>query len=107
MGLIDFPDPVGMIEGIKDEAQKRALISVCTSILYSQYITFLYETGKAIEGKWAIGCLSQPLIKMAASMFKLLLLQDTEKLIYTAVPIELVQDSKLLDSIHWEKETHK
>jgi hypothetical protein len=107
MGLFDVPNPVGYYEQIRDEDLKREMIALSTSIVYSQYITFLYETGIAIEGKWLAGVFSQALIKMAASMFKMLMLQDSQKLVYTGVPIELVEDAKLLDSIHYEKEQNK
>jgi hypothetical protein len=107
VGLIDFPDPISMFEGIKDEAEKRAMIALGSSIAYSQYITALYMAGKAIEGKPVLGWFSPMLIRMAASTYKMLVLQDSQKLIYTAVPDELARDQKLLDLIHYEKEKQK
>ena len=107
MGLIDFPDPVAWFEEVKDENEKRALIGLSTSLAYSQYITFFYELGKSLEGKRFVGLLSPAFIKMAAATYKMLLLQDSQKLIYTAVPAELAGDVKLLDTIHYEKEQHK
>jgi len=46
-------------------------------------------------------------IRMAASAFKMLQLQNSTKLIYLSVPAALVEDTKLLDTIWWEKEQSK
>ncbi len=107
MGLFDIPDPANYIAEIKDDNLKRAIITTGISLAYSQYITLFYSLGNAIEGKRFIGFLAPVLRTMAASAFKLLLLQDTEKTIYTSVPVELARDTKLLDSIQWEKDVHK
>ncbi len=92
---------------IKDDNLKRQAVTMGISIAYSQYITFLYELGCSLQGKTLVGFLSPVFIRMAASTFKLLQLQDTEKLIYMAIPAALVNDVKLLDAIWWEKEQSK
>jgi hypothetical protein len=107
VGFLDFPDPVGWFEEVKDEGQKRALVSLATSLAYSQYITGLYTLGKSLQGKPIVGILSSTFVAMAAATYKMLLLQDSQKLIYTAVPAALANDKQLLDSIHYEKEQHK
>ena len=107
MGIFDCPDPISYINEVKDEKLKLAVATVGISAAYSQYITLLYELGKSLDGKWAFGVFSQPLIKMAASLYKLLQQQNTEKLIYTSVPRELAADQKLLDSILCIREEQK
>jgi hypothetical protein len=107
MGIFSFPNPVEMVEGITDEALKRAAIETATSLVYSQYITLLYTLGKALAGKKFIGWLGGPLITMAASAFVMLVRQDCQKLFYMSVPAELVNDQKLRDSIWWEKQQLK
>lgn len=107
MGLFNIPTPVDLIETIKDEGEKRAALSLAMSFLYSQYITGLYSLGTAIQAKRLIGFLGAPLVAMAASGFKMLQLQSSNKLIYLSVPTALVEDNKLLDSVWWEKEQQK
>lgn len=50
MGLIDFPNPVGWFEGVKDEDQKRDVINSVMSGVYSSWINFVWRSG---ESKWA------------------------------------------------------
>jgi len=107
MGLFNIPTPVDLIETIKDEGEKRAALSLVISIVYSQYITFLYELGAGLQGRKLVGWLGDVFIRMAASAFKMLQLQNSTKLIYLSVPAALVEDTKLLDTIWWEKEQSK
>jgi hypothetical protein len=107
MGLFSAPNPADWIVSIKDDNLKRAAVETGISIAYSQYITFLYSFGNALQGKRFIGFLGGVFINMAASAFKLLQLQNTEKLIYLSVPTALIEDTKLLNSIWWEKEQSK
>ena len=107
MGLFNIPSPVDLIETIKDEGEKRAALSLVISIIYSQYITFLYEFGTGLKGRKFVGWLSEVFIRMAASAFKMLQLQNSTKLIYLSTPAALIEDTKLLDLIWWEKEQHK
>jgi hypothetical protein len=107
MGLLEFPNPIAWIEAAKDDGQRRALVSLSTSIAYSQYVTFLYSAGKALEGRRFVGILSPILVAMAASVYTILRNQDADKVVYTAVPAALSSDAKLLQSIHYEKELRK
>lgn len=50
MGLIDFPNPVGWFEGVKDADQKRDIINSVTSAVYSAWIAFTWRSGTS---KWA------------------------------------------------------
>lgn len=102
MGLFSL-NPASWVTSIKDDQLERSIAQVVVSLGYSQYITFLYETGKALAGKKFIGFLSPVLTRMAASALTMLALQDTEKTIYLSVPRALVEDKVLLDSIHWQK----
>ena len=106
-GLIDigglFTGPVQAMEGIADEKLKRQAITLAISIAYSQYVTFLYAMGAALEKKRFFGWLGPPLKMMAASVFQMQQLQDEEKIFYFAVPQAMVKDQKLLDSIYYEK----
>jgi hypothetical protein len=104
MGLFGIPD---LITDIRDDNLKQQLTKVAVSATYSQYITFLYTFGKSIEGKWAIGLLAKPLQTMAASLFKMLQLQDQEKFVALAVPQALSNDKALLDSIYFLEEKRK
>jgi len=108
MGLFaGLVNPVGWIETIADERMKRAATALAMSLAYSQYITFLYELGTGLEGRRLVGWLGKTFIRMAASAFKLLQLEDSQKLIYLSVPAALVRDMKLLDSIWWEEKKLK
>jgi hypothetical protein len=107
MGLFDIPDPVNYINEVKDEKLKLAAVTLAQSAGYSQYITFLYELGKQLDGKRFVGILARPFQMMAASAYKLLVLEDQEKIFFTSVPSALVEDKALLDAIHFEKEKNK
>lgn len=103
MGLFSAPNPADWIASIKDDNLKRQAITLGMSVGYSQYITFLYELGKALVGKKVIGFLGPVFIKMAASCFCLLQFQNTEKLVFFGVSKELVEDKQLLDSVYVER----
>ena len=107
MGLFDIPDPVNYVNEVKDERLKLAAVTKAQSAGYSQYITFLYELGKQLEGKRFVGLLARPFQMMAASAYKLVVLDDQDKIFFTSVPLALTKDQALLDSIHFEKETNK
>jgi hypothetical protein len=49
MGFIDFPDPVGMLEGAKTANLEREVVNALMSAAYSSWITFLWRSG---SGKW-------------------------------------------------------
>jgi hypothetical protein len=103
MGMFTLPNPADIVASVKDDALKRQAVQVGLSVGYSQYITGLYELGKAIQGKRFIGFLGPIFIKMAASCFCLLQFQTTEKLVYFGVSKELMEDKALLDSIYVEE----
>jgi len=107
VGLFDIPDPVNYVNEVKDERLKQAAVTLAQSAGYSQYITFLYELGKQLEGKRVVGILARPFQMMAASAYKLLVLEDQQKIFFRSVPLALVKDQTLLDSIHYEKEKNK
>ena len=107
MGLFSAPNPIEWITALKDDKLERSIAQTGISILYSQYITFLFEFGSALKGRKYLGFLGDVFIRMAASAFKLLQLQDTEKIIYLSIPMKLVQDRALIDSIWWEKSENK
>lgn len=50
MGLIDFPDPVGMFEGGKTAGLEREVINSVVSAAYSAWISAMWRSGSA---KWA------------------------------------------------------
>ncbi len=107
MGLFDIPDPINYVNEVKDEKLKLAAIQLGMSAAYSQYITALYTTGKTLENKKWIGIFAGPLKTLAASMYKLMALQDAEKLVFLSVPKDLVNDSALLESINFLEEKQK
>ncbi len=98
-----FTGPVSAFESVKDEDLKRAAITMAVSIAYSQYITFLFMLGLALEKRKLLRWLAPIPKTMAASVFQMQQLQDNEKLFYFGVPRSLVDDSQLLDSIYYEK----
>lgn len=63
MGLIDFPDVVGMFEGAKNAGLEREVANAFVSAACSGYLTFLWETGKR---KW-LGSEGQALQRMAVA----------------------------------------
>jgi hypothetical protein len=107
MGLFDIPDPINYVNEVKDQRLKEAAVTLAQSAGYSQYITFLYELGKQLEGKRFVGLLARPCQMMAASAYTLLKHEDAEKIFFTSVPLALANDKALLDSIHFEKEKNK
>jgi hypothetical protein len=50
MGLLDFPDPVSILEGVKNANLERETASALISSLYSAWISFVWRSGSA---KWA------------------------------------------------------
>lgn len=94
MGLLDFPNPVDWITGIKDDDQKRALINATMSALYSAQITMLWETGKAAEGKWW-GSEGPAFKKTATSMYLTLRTLEQKNLITLTVPQDLLDPDNL------------
>ena len=95
-----FTGPVGAIEKVADEKLKRSMEAVAVSFGYSQYITFFATMGKSLEGKRFLGVFSKPFISMAVSAYKMLSLQQQEKIIELSVPAWL-NDPKIEDSIYW------
>ena len=94
MGLIDFPNPVGWFEGVKNDDQRRDMINAAASALYSGQITFLWETGKAAKGKfWNFE--GPALMRTATSMY--LTLRELEKkgFLTLTVPQDLLEANNL------------
>jgi hypothetical protein len=104
MGFFSPPNPMQWITDWKDDKLKRSIEQIVVSMAYSQYITFLYQLGKALKGRKLIGFLGDTFMTMAASCYQLLASQDTEKIIYLSVPKELAQNQALLGSISCVKE---
>lgn len=50
MGMIDFPNPVGWLEGAKNAGLERDEINALASTFYSAQISFLWRSG---DSKWA------------------------------------------------------
>lgn len=94
MGLLDFPNPVEWITGVKDDNEKRALINATMSALYSAQITMLWETGKAAEGKWW-GSEGPALKRTAISVFLTLRVLEQKNLITLTVPQDLLTSDDL------------
>jgi hypothetical protein len=49
MGLIDFPDPIGMFEGAKNAGLEREAANSLVSAAYSAWISAMWRSGTA---KW-------------------------------------------------------
>jgi len=111
MGLLSILagalNPVDAIEEIKDGSLKRQMETVGISLLWSQYITFLYETSKAIKGSFFLGMFSPVLRSLAASAYTLLSDESVEKVVLLSVSKELVNDKDLLDSIQYSSRGEK
>jgi len=52
MGLLDFPNPVGWFESVKDEDQKRDIINAVLSATYSAWIAFVWRSGSSKIAQW-------------------------------------------------------
>jgi hypothetical protein len=50
MGLVDFPDPIGMFEGAKTAGLEREIVNSAVSAAYSAWITGMWRSG---DSKWA------------------------------------------------------
>lgn len=94
-------NPVGMVETIKDENLKRHLETLGVNLVWSQYITLLYSAADSFQGKFIVGILSPILRSLAASAYVLLQDQQTQKAVNLAVPVKLVTDKQLLETIQY------
>lgn len=95
MALLEFPNPIGWFEGVKDEDQKRDLINAAASALYSAWITFMWTSGKAAS-RWKLFSSEGPALQATAtSMF--LSLQELQKrgFLTLTVPKELLEANNL------------
>jgi hypothetical protein len=92
-------NPVSIIETVKDENLKRKLEGFGVSLLWSQYITLLYELGNAVQGKLFVGLLAPVFRMLAASAYKLVQQQNIQKVMELSVSKALTEDTALLDKI--------
>jgi hypothetical protein len=94
MALLEFPNPVDWIAGIRDDDQKRALINATMSALYSAQITMLWETGKAAQGHWW-SSEGPALMRTATAMYLTLRVLEQKNLIVLTVPTDLMDADNL------------
>lgn len=94
-----FTGPIEAVNKVADEKLKQSVEKVAISFGYSQYITFTYCLGVALEKKRLIGFLSPVFKMMAMSAWKLIYEQDQQKFIITSIPQEMIQNKELQDAI--------
>lgn len=52
MGLIDFPDPAAMLEGVANGKLERQTVNAFLSFMYSAWITFVWTSGASKLAQW-------------------------------------------------------
>ena len=93
MGLIDFPDPVGMFEGAKNANLEREAANALVSAAYSAWICTVWRSGGA---KWAIFTGEGQALKDAATAMYLSLSQlETKDFLALTVPKDLLNADNL------------
>jgi hypothetical protein len=93
MGLIDFPDPIGMFEGGKTAGLEREVINSLMSAAYSAWITFMWESGAA---KWADWSGEGRALKASATAAYLTLRElEQKKFLTLTVPQDLLDADNL------------
>ncbi len=93
MGLIDFPDPVGMFEGAKNANLERDEINALVSCAYSAWISAMWRSGSA---KWADWTGEGQAMKDAATAMYLSLQQLEKKNFLTlTIPKDLLDPNNL------------
>jgi len=102
MGLLDFPDPVGMLEGAATAKLEREVVNSVMSAMYSSWISFVWRSGSA---KWADWSGEGQAMKDAATAMYLSL-RDLEKkgFLSLTVPIDLL-DANNLSKFQTEEKT--
>jgi hypothetical protein len=93
MGLIDFPDPVGMFEGAKNAGLEREVINSFISAAYSAWITGMWRSGSA---KWVtITGEGQALKDSATSVYLSLSDLEAKGFLTLTVPQDLLDPNNL------------
>src|SRR5579863_8375678 len=92
-GLINFPDPVTMLEGAKTANLEREVINAIVSTAYSAWITFMWSSGSS---KWALFVGEGQAMKDAATAAYLSLRElEQKKFITLTVPQDLLKADNL------------
>jgi hypothetical protein len=93
MGMLDFPDPAGMIEGVKMDGLEREIMNSAMSAMYSSWITFVWTSGSA---KWADWSGEGQAMKNSATTAYITLHELEKKGFLTlTVPAELLDPANL------------
>ncbi len=100
MGLIDFPDVVGMFEGAKNAGLEREAANALVSAACSGYLTFLWETGKR---KW-LGSEGPALQRTAVAMYLTLSRLESKNFLTLTLPKDML-DPDLLSQFQSERIT--
>lgn len=93
MGLIDFPDPVGMFEGAKNANLERQEINALASMVYSAQITFLWRSGSSKWAQWTGE--GKALQDGATAMYLTLTQLETKNFLTLTVPSDLLDPNNL------------
>jgi hypothetical protein len=89
MGLIDFPDPVGIFESAKNAGLERQAANSLVSAAYSTWITFMWTSGSS---KWALWAGEGKAMQQAAiSAYLTLSSLETKGFLTLTVPKELLE----------------
>lgn len=100
-------NPVSLVEQVKDENLKRRFELLGASFAQSQYITFLYSFGLALQNSFLFSWLSPVFLSLAASALKQFQDEDIAKVVNLSVPKALVTNTTLLDSIQYTSQEEK
>jgi hypothetical protein len=93
MGLIDFPDPISMLEGAATAKLEREIVNSAISAAYSAWISFVWRSGAA---KWSIWSGEGQAMKDAAtSMYLSLRDLEAKKFLVLTVPQDLLAADNL------------
>ena len=93
MGLIDIPDPIGILESAKNAGLEREVINSLVSSSYSAWITFWWRSGST---KWALWAGEGQAMKDAATAMYLTLHNCEKKnFLILTVPSDLLTADNL------------
>ena len=93
MGLVDFPDPVGMLEGAANAKLEREVVNALMSAMYSAWISFVWRSGAAKWADWSGE--GQALKDAATAMYLSLRTLEQKQFLSLTVPQDLLDPANL------------
>jgi hypothetical protein len=93
MGLIDFPDPVGMFEGAKNAGLEREAANALVSASFSAWISTVWRSGTSKWASWAGE--GQALKDAATAMYLSLSQLEAKGFLTLTVPTDMLSADNL------------